>query len=109
MSSIVYNMDRLANPDTQTKPATLEGGKRNEEIWVFVARFFNNFHVSLRPGVTGKTLDVGAKSLNGRLRPLYGNLGIPCGFANRFCIGSAALTWGENGRPESCARRSRFH
>ena len=33
-------------------------------------------------------------SLNDRWRPLYVNLGIPCGCADRFCIGAAALTWG---------------
>ena len=54
MSSIAYSIDRIANPDISTKPGTLESIKRNEEIWVFVARFFNNYHVSLCPGVTGK-------------------------------------------------------
>ena len=93
-SSIAFSTDRLANPDVSTKPGTLESIKRNEEIWVFAARFFNNYHVSLCPGVTGKQLAIGLKSLNDRLRPLYEALGIPCGLTNRICIGAAALTWG---------------
>ena len=94
LSSIVYNVDRLANPGTQTKPWAIDGINRNGEIWVFMARIFNNSHVSLRPGVAGKKPAIGPKSLGDRLRPLYGNLAIPRGCANRFRIGSAALTWG---------------
>ena len=40
LSPIVYNMDRLANPDVQTKPGALEGIKSNEEILAYVARYF---------------------------------------------------------------------
>ena len=39
LSAIVYNVDRLSNPDVSTKPGALESLKRNGEIWVFVARF----------------------------------------------------------------------
>ena len=84
LSPIGYNIDRLANTDTATKPGTLEGIKRNEEIWAFIARHFNNYHASLCPGVTIKQLCMGSKSLNDRLRPLYDYLEIPCGFTNRF-------------------------
>ena len=37
--AFVYNMDRLANPGAQTKPGTIDGIKRNEEIWAYSARF----------------------------------------------------------------------
>ena len=94
LAPIGYNIDRLANPETQAKPGTLDGIKRNEEIWVFVARYFNNFHVSMHPGVAGKQLAIGLKSLNDRLRPLYDHVGIPNGFSNRLCLGAASLTWG---------------
>ena len=93
-SPIAFSMDRLANPDISTKPGTPERLKRNEEICEFVARFFNNYHVSLCPGVTGKPLAVGLKALNDRIRPLYEDLDLPCGLTNRICIGAAALTWG---------------
>ena len=49
------------------------------------------------PGVTGKKLPAILKALSDRLRPLYGNLDIPFGFANRFCIGATSFKWG--GRP----------
>ena len=95
LSSVVYNIDSWAYPDTLAKTGTLEGVKRNEDIWVFVAWFFAKFHVSLRPGVTGRKLAAGLKFLNDRLRPLYENLNIPCGFANRCCIGAASSNLGE--------------
>ena len=38
MSSLVYNADRLANPDVVVKPGTIEGIRRIGEIHVFVAR-----------------------------------------------------------------------
>lgn len=96
LASIGYNMDRLANPETSAKPGNMDSPKRNEEICVYVARFFNNYSVALCPGATGRQIAIGPKALNDRLRPLYDALGldIPCGFANRFCIGAAALTWG---------------
>ena len=94
LASIGYNIDRLANPETQAKPGTLDSVKRNEEIWVFVARYFNNFHVSLCPGVVGKQLATGLKSLNDRLRPLYESIGLPNGFTNRVCLGAANFAWG---------------
>ena len=37
---------------------------------------------------------MGLQSLNDRLRPPYETLDLPCGFTIRFCVGSAALTWG---------------
>lgn len=94
LSSIVYSMDRLSNPDTSTKPGTLGALRGNEEIWVLVARFFNNYHVALFPGVKGKRLSAGLKSMNDRHMPLYEPLDLPCGFSGRFCLGAAALTWG---------------
>ena len=39
LSSRVYNIYRRVNPDKKTKPATLDGIRRNGEIWVYVARF----------------------------------------------------------------------
>ena len=86
-------MGRLENPETQTRPVTLEGIERNGEIWVFIARYFNNYHAVLRPG---EQLAIGLEALNGRLRLLYDPMEFPCGFAIRFCIGAAALTWAEN-------------
>ena len=94
LSSMVYHIDRLANPDVTAKPGTLEGVKRMEEILVFVARFFDNHHVALCPGVVGKNLAQGLKSLNDSLRPLYVNFHIPTGFTNRLCLGAAAFQWG---------------
>ena len=73
------------------------GIKRNDEIWVYMARFFNNYKVALRPGVTGKQLATGPKALNDRLRPPYDLRDLPCGLANRYCIWAASKTWG--GRP----------
>ena len=94
LSSIAYSMDRLANPDISTKPGALESMKRNEDLLVFASMFRNSYHVARCPGVTFKQLAMGLKSLNDRLRPLYNSLDIPCGFANRFCLGASALTWG---------------
>ena len=39
LTSMVYHMDRMANPDINPKPGTLEGIRRNDEIHVYVARF----------------------------------------------------------------------
>ena len=94
LAPIGYNMDRLDKPETQANPGTIGGIKRNEEIWVFFARYFDNFRVSFCPGVAGKQLAIGLKSLNDRLRPLYDHFGIPNGFSNRLCLGAASLTWG---------------
>ena len=97
MSAIFYNMDRLENPAVQTKPCTLGGVKINGEIWVYMARFVNNYKVPLSPWATGKQHAIGLKALNDRLRPLYDLHDLPCGLTNRFCIGAASMTWG--GRP----------
>ena len=94
LASIGRNIDRLANPDVSAKPGTIDGLKRNEEIWAYVARPFNNYGVAFCPGVTGKQLALGLKALNDRIRPLYDSLELPCGFANRLGIGAAALTRG---------------
>ena len=98
LTSMVYHMDRIANPDVNTKPGTLGGTRRNGEIHVSVARGFDNFTVTLCPGVVGKQLALGLKALNERLRPLYDLHQLPTGFPNRFCIGASCLTWG--GRPK---------
>ena len=109
LSAIVYNMDRLANPEVATKPGTSDSIKRNGEIWAFVARYFNNFHVSLCPGVTGKQLALSLKAINDRLRPLYESMDLPCGFSNRFCIGVASFTWGSRaGDPDHILREQDF-
>ena len=39
LASMVYHIDRIANPDVNPKPGTLDGIRRNDEIHVFVARF----------------------------------------------------------------------
>ena len=98
LTSMVYHMDRIANPDVNPKPGTLDGIRRNDEIHVYVARGFDNFTVTLCPGVVGKQLAIGLKALNERLRPLYDLHQLPTGFSNRFCLGAACLTWG--GRPK---------
>ena len=95
LTSMVYHMDRIANPDVNPKPGTLDGIRRNDEIHVYVARGFDNFTVTLCPGVVGKQLALGLKALNERLRPLYDLHQLPTGFSNRFCIGAACLTWGD--------------
>ena len=66
-------------------------------FWALMARFFNNYKVALCPGVTGKQLALWLDALNDRMRPLYDLHDLPCGFANRYCIGAASVTWG--GRP----------
>lgn len=86
-------MDRLANPETSTENGTRGEIKRNEEIWGFVARYFNNYHVSLRPGLTGNQVAPDLKALNDRPRHLYESLGLPCGRTDRIFIVATALTW----------------
>ena len=98
LTSLVYHVDRIANPDTSTKPGTLENIRRNEEILVYVARFFDNHTVALCPGSHGKALDVGLKSLNEKLRPLYDQYRISGGFGNRFCIAAACMYRGGQGQ-----------
>ena len=75
IASVGYNVARLAHPETQTKPGAPGGIKINEESWVFAARYFNDFLVALRPGVTGEQLASGLKSMYDRRRPLYDNVG----------------------------------
>ena len=72
-----------------------------KKFWRTLLDIFNNYHVALSPGVTRKQLATRLGALNDRLRPLYGALDIPCGCANRFCIGDASLKWGGvgGGRP----------
>ena len=53
LTSMVYHMVRIANPDINPKPGTLEGISRNDEIHVYVARFFDHSAVALCPGVVG--------------------------------------------------------
>ena len=53
VSSMVYHMDKLANPGTVPKPGTLEGVRRMEEILAYLARFNDNHHVAMRPGGCG--------------------------------------------------------
>ena len=48
---MVYNMDRMAHPDINPKPGTLYGIRRNGEIHVYVARFFDTNTVALCPGL----------------------------------------------------------
>ena len=60
---------------------------------MYVARFFDNNHVAMCPGVVGKSLAIGLKALSDRLRPLYDGYLIPTGFANRICIGAASPQW----------------
>ena len=55
-SPMVYHIDRHANPDTVQKPGTADGIRRMEEILVYVARFLDNNHVALWPGVVGGNL-----------------------------------------------------
>ena len=54
LTSMVYHMDRIANPDINANPCTLDGIRRNDEIHVYLARFFDNNTVALFPGVVGK-------------------------------------------------------
>ena len=96
LSAIAYNMDRLSNPDVSAKPWALESMDRNGEIWVFCVTVFNNYHVSMCPGVAGKQLAIGLKSLNDRIRPLCDTLEVAFGFTNRFCVGAAALAPGDH-------------
>ena len=97
IASLVYNLDRLTNPETPTNPATYVGVRRHEEIWAYVARYFDNYHVALFPGAAGKPLPHGIKALGDRRRPLYDAIDIQTGFNNRQRIGASAMVWG--GRP----------
>ena len=36
LTSLVYHVDRMADPDTPTRPGTIENIRRNEEILVYV-------------------------------------------------------------------------
>ena len=98
LSSMVYRIDRLANPDVVDKPGTMDSVKRMEEILVYVARFFDNYHVALRPGVVGKNLAQGLKAMNDSLRPLCEAYHIPTGFTNMICLGDAAFQRGGVGK-----------
>lgn len=98
LSSMVYHLDKITNPDVAPKPGTLEGVRRMEEILAFGARFFDNHHVEMRPGAVGKNLAAGLKSMNDSLRPLYGNFHIPTGYTNRICLGAAAFQRGGPGQ-----------
>ena len=94
LSSMVYHIDKLANPDVVAKPGTLDSVKRMGGILVYVDRFFDNHHVALCPGVVGKNLAAWLKSLNDSLRPLYDAYHLPTGMANRLCLGAASFQWG---------------
>ena len=94
LSSMVYHIDKLANPDKVPKPGTLDGVRRMEEILGYLARFFDNRHVSLCPGVVGQNLAIWTKALNDRLRPLYDNYRIPNGFTNRVFLGAESFQRG---------------
>ena len=52
-TSLVYNSDRIANPDKNRKPGTIEGIRRHDGIHVYAARFIDNNTVALFPGVAG--------------------------------------------------------
>ena len=94
MCSLVYNIDRMANPEVTVKNGTIEGIRRMDEIRVYAARYFDNHVVALGTGITGKAMAQHLKSLNEHLRPLYDAYKIPTGPPNRLCIGAACLTWG---------------
>ena len=100
LTSLVYRVDRMANPDTSNKAGAVENIRRNEEIPVYVARYFGNNTVALRPGSFGKQLAISLNSLSEKLRPLYDQYRIPCGFTNRFCIAAACLYWGGRDKEE---------
>ena len=94
LTSTVYHMGRIANPDINPKPVTMDGVRRNDEIHVYVARFFENGTVARCPGLVGKQLANGLKSPNERPRQLYEAYKIPDGSPNRLRIGAACVTWG---------------
>ena len=98
MSSMAFNLDRMANPDIAIKNGTVESIRRIDEILMYVARFFDNHTVALGPGSTGKALAQNLKSPNERLRPLYEAYKIPAGFSNRLCVGTSCLSWGGRDR-----------
>ena len=55
LTALVYHVDRMANPETSTKAGAVENIRRNEEILVYVARFFDNNTVALCPGGVRET------------------------------------------------------
>ena len=93
-TSMVYHMDRLANPDINPKPGTIDAIRRTDEIHVYVARYFDHNTGSLCLGGVGKQLATSLKSLNERLWPVYYASRLPICFSNRVCIGDPCLTWG---------------
>lgn len=99
-SSLVYNIDRMPNPEVVVKNGTIVGIRRIGEIHVYVARYFDNHMVALGPGFAGRPLAKHLKSPNERLRPLFEAYKIPTGLSNRLCIGAASLTWGGRDRED---------
>ena len=93
-NAVCHHLDKLANPDVDTKHGTLEGIKRLGEIWVFCARGFDTLPVALCPGILGKHLAIQLKSLNTQLWELYQHLQIPIAFTNKICLGAATMSWG---------------
>ena len=69
LTSLVYHVDRIANPDTSTNHGTIENIRRGKEILAYVARYGDNNTEALRPVVFGKALAQGLKSPNERRRP----------------------------------------
>ena len=97
MTSILYNIDRMANPEASAKSGAIEGIRRMGEVHVFAARFPANRTVALGPGIAGKAHAKRLKTLNGRLRHRYDANKIPTGFSNRYCIGGSCHSWGGSG------------
>ena len=109
LTSMIYHMGRIASPDINAKPGALEGIRRNDAIHVYVAMFFDNRTVALRPGVFGIQLAMSLKPLNERLRPLYDAYRCPTGFSNRLCLRASCLTWGgRSKKDEWVATESEF-
>ena len=50
------HLGNIDNPESVTKSGTLEGAKRPEEIWAYVARGFDTFSVALRHGIVGNRM-----------------------------------------------------
>ena len=95
LTSMVYHMGRLANPDVRPKPGTLDAIRRNDEIYVYISRFFDNYTVTLRPLDGRKAIGFMSKIPEWATTPaLRFARKIPTWFENRFCLGAAFSTWG---------------
>lgn len=100
MSSMDFNIGRIANPDVTVKNGAIESIRRIGEIHVCGARFFDSHAVHVGAGVTGKAIAQVLKSSNRMSMPRFEAYRIIDGFSNRLRIGAACLSWDGSDRED---------